>query len=148
MSFLRDLFRVNTTVDWHAGNQKLDYTTWVGCVLIYNCPAAVDRKAPLADQAAVMAYVSTQATNYGFYSSGAFTRLREVAVSMRAPRVFTRATGASDATFTLSGRNLHLWTNWKGGDPEVNIATGGDNSYTFPTPPQARYWLARLNLSY
>jgi hypothetical protein len=34
--------RLTALVDWRGGFKRLAYTGWVGCVLICNCPAAVD----------------------------------------------------------------------------------------------------------
>ena len=50
---------------------------------------------------------------------------------------------------TVSGRNLATWTSYRGLDPEVN-ASGpeGLTREDLFTQPLARYWTARLDLSF
>jgi TonB-linked SusC/RagA family outer membrane protein len=55
-----------------------------------------------------------------------FTKLREVSASYTLPQSFTRRFGSEQMVFTLSGRNLHTWTKYRGTDPEVNADASGD----------------------
>ncbi|MGQ0646982.1 MAG: TonB-dependent receptor plug domain-containing protein [Gemmatimonadaceae bacterium] len=148
LSLFRDQVRLTALVDWRGGFKRLAYTGWVGCVLIFNCPAAVDRNAPLKDQAAVQAYLKGQSTNHGFIFNGAFTRIRELSASLRLPRSALQVLRARAGTLALSARNVAIWSDWPDGDPEVNVSTGGDLYYTFPTPPLPRIFLTRVSLSY
>ena len=61
-----------------------------------------------------------------FVQSTDFVKLREVSLSTVIPPRFLRRTGASSARFTLSGRNLGIWSDYEGADPEVN-SYGGRN---------------------
>ena len=63
---------------------------------------------------------------------------------------------ASSASITLGGRNLHLWTKFRGADPEVlgtGPGTGGTlftqfyNVELFTLPPTRR-WTARVNVTF
>jgi TonB-dependent starch-binding outer membrane protein SusC len=60
---------------------------------------------------------------------GSFLRLREISVAYSAPAGLAAKLGAREATFSLSGRNLFLKTNYNGVDPETNqngrVTTGG-----------------------
>jgi hypothetical protein len=47
-----------------------------------------------------------------------------MSVSYALPTRFTRNMGSDEVVFSLSGRNLHTWTDYTGTDPEVNA----DNS--------------------
>jgi hypothetical protein len=65
---------------------------------------------------------------------GSFIRLREVGVTWTAPSSLAAKLGARDATFSMTGRNLFLKTNYTGVDPETNAIgrdTGGgtDGNY-------------------
>ncbi|MDP9347597.1 MAG: SusC/RagA family TonB-linked outer membrane protein, partial [Gemmatimonadota bacterium] len=63
-----------------------------------------------------------------FITRADFVKLREVSVSYTLPQSFTRRMGTDELSLTLSGRNLAMWTNYLGMDPEVNfngIASGG-----------------------
>jgi TonB-linked SusC/RagA family outer membrane protein len=61
-----------------------------------------------------------------FVEDGGSTRLREVSLTytLRSDG-FRQLTKLSSIDFSLSGRNLVLWTNYRGTDPEVNISGAG-----------------------
>lgn len=84
-------------------------------------------------------------------------RLSEVSATYTIPDRFVQRLGVTGASITLGGRNLALWSDFEGFDPEV-LGTGpgnpGDSFYTqfytaevFTTPP-ARRWTARVNFSF
>lgn len=78
-----------------------------------------------------------------------FVKLREVSLSMDLPRSWLTHTRASTATFTISGRNLAIWSKYSGVDPEVN-SYGGRNfvrvdAYALP---MMRRWTAAMNLTF
>ena len=57
-----------------------------------------------------------------------FIRWRELSITYRAPRAFAQSVGLRNMSFTLAGRNLHIWTKYGGVDPELNaIGRGGGN---------------------
>jgi TonB-linked SusC/RagA family outer membrane protein len=167
LSLWRDLVRLSAMVDGRGGFTRLDYVGWVRCALFFNCAGAVDRTASPKEQAAVQAYLKGN-TNVGFWSSGSYTRLREVSASARLPSGILRYSRAKEGTLTFAGRNLWYWSKWTGGDPEVSsIVTGGrvpsvliglvptsslntasDLEVTPPTPPSPRLFIARLSLAY
>jgi TonB-linked SusC/RagA family outer membrane protein len=148
LTMFRGRMSLTGLFDWRGGYKRYDYTAGVGCTLVFNCFAANDPRATLKQQAAVVTKSKTN-SNIGFYAPGSYTRLRELSLALRLPRRVFRGAGAQDGTLILSGRNLWIWSAFTGADPEVNGAgTGGDLVNTFPTPPLARYWIARLNLSY
>ena len=64
--------------------------------------------------------------------------------------------GATGATVSLSARNLMLWSDYTGPDPEVtanpslggNFGTRWDLGYDNPTAPPARYIILRFALNF
>lgn len=50
-----------------------------------------------------------------------FIRLREISLTYRPPADWATRLGARTLSFTLSGRNLALWTKFPGRDPEINV---------------------------
>ena len=60
---------------------------------------------------------------------GDFLRWRELSLSYTAPPEFASRFGVANLSFTLTGRNLALWTGYTGIDPEQNSIGrgGGDN---------------------
>ena len=53
-----------------------------------------------------------------FIEDASFFKLREISASYTLPDRWAGAVGARRATITVSGRNLHTWTNYSGLDPE------------------------------
>ncbi len=57
-----------------------------------------------------------------YIEDGSWTRLRELTLSYRASSDWLkRKTGISSAEFSITGRNLVLWTNFEGNDPDTNL---------------------------
>lgn len=92
-----------------------------------------------------------------YIQPGDHVRLSEVSASISLPEGLIEKVGLSSATFTLAGRNLALWSDFGGFDPEV-LGTGPgtpgstfyDQFYTaevFTLPP-ARRWIGRFNVQF
>ena len=61
-------------------------------------------------------------------SDGDFLRFRELNITYTAPRSLATRMGARNIAFTLTGRNLLLWTKYQGVDPEVAYVGQGGQS--------------------
>ncbi len=85
-----------------------------------------------------------------FVGDASWTRLREVSLgyTLSSPG-FKKATKFSSMRFSLSGRNLALWTDIVGFDPEVN-QSGVNNGFgtEYFTNPSTRSWLFTINLNF
>jgi TonB-dependent starch-binding outer membrane protein SusC len=88
-------------------------------------------------------------TNAGYVEDASFWRLREVAVTLNAPSTWAGPIGAQRLSLTVSGRNLGLWTDYSGLDPEI-ISSGQSNFTTseFLSQPPTRFWSARVNVTF
>jgi hypothetical protein len=85
-----------------------------------------------------------------FIEDGSSTRLREITMtySLRSEG-FRRFTHLSNVDFSLTGRNLLLWTNYTGTDPEVNITGAGlSRGQDWFTNPNTRSLLFSLKITY
>jgi TonB-linked SusC/RagA family outer membrane protein len=84
-----------------------------------------------------------------FVDDASWTRLREVSLgyTLRSPG-FTKATRFNSIRFSVTGRNLHLWTGIVGFDPEVN-QTGVNNGFgtEYFTNPSTRSYLFTITLN-
>ena len=90
-----------------------------------------------------------------YIEDASFTRLRELSATIDLPDQVARTMRVSGASLTISGRNLGLWTKFRG-DPEV-LGTGPGSAGTqftqffnaelFTLPPTRR-WSARVNLQF
>lgn len=143
-----DLVRVNGLLEARLGHSLHNNTASFRCGQ-NNSRFRHDPDSPLQKQAACVA-TAFHNTESGFVQEADFLRLREVSVNVSAPRAWAqRLLGANALSLTLSGRNLGLWTEYDGIDPEVN-QFGAENfsSSSFLTQPPLRYWNARINVSF
>jgi TonB-linked SusC/RagA family outer membrane protein len=78
-----------------------------------------------------------------------FTKLREVSLTFDVPSRYLRATRASTASVMLAARNLAVWSDYEGVDPEVN-SYGGRNFVRVDAyaMPMTRRLSAALNLTF
>jgi hypothetical protein len=81
---------------------------------------------------------------------GAFVKWREATVTLQLPDRFVSRLGARNSSLTFSGRNLKLWTHYRGSDPESDYTAtgGGDAPAEFQTFAQPTLFQLRLNLGY
>jgi TonB-linked SusC/RagA family outer membrane protein len=138
-------FQLHGLLDGRFGN-KLDNATESFRCLFAICAGARVPGVSLADQAAS---ITAPAFETGFYQDAGFVKLREVSVTYIAPTQWASRLGASALSFTVTGRNLATWTNYKGADPEVN--TIGQFNYSvadFLTQPPVRYFVGRVNVTF
>ncbi len=76
-----------------------------------------------------------------FVGDASWTRLREVTLGYALPAKYTEPIGLSNIEFSLSGRNLFLWTKVKGFDPDMNLtgASKGRGLDYFTNPATKSY---------
>jgi hypothetical protein len=101
----------------------------------------------------VAAINAPEKTLDGYMQPGAFVKWREASVTIQLPdRLLARA-GARNASIAFSGRNLKLWTNYRGSDPEsdftaTNAAGSADAPAEFQTFAAPTLFQVRLNLGF
>ncbi len=85
-----------------------------------------------------------------YISKADFLKLRELSFSYNLPSDFAARMGASRASFSLSGRNLWMWTAYTGGpDPEVAFDSGTEfNTSDYASIPALRRFVATVNFSF
>jgi outer membrane receptor protein involved in Fe transport len=147
LALFGDAVRVSALADYRGGYKTLNLTNRFRCVFVLNCRAIQDPATPLEDQAAAVA--GLLGTDGGYVEDGSFVRLREVSVTAAVPQRWSRRVRARDLSVTLAGRNLAVWTDYKGLDPEITSTPGAAfSSSDFLTVPPARVWSARVNLAF
>jgi TonB-linked SusC/RagA family outer membrane protein len=111
------------------------------------CQGIEDKSASLLEQAKA---ISTRMGTRGAYFENAnFTKLRELAFTVTLPQRFASSVRATNVSITLSGRNLHTWTNYTGLDPELNTSSAQNfNTADFLTQPPTKYWVGRVNMTF
>jgi hypothetical protein len=75
-------------------------------------------------------------------------KLREISLSYNLPGTFATRVGASRASISVAGRNLHTWTDYPGLDPEASFQGGsrGFGQWEQDVTPQLRSYLVTLRL--
>jgi hypothetical protein len=149
-SFLRN-WRLNAFVDYRGGYKKLDGNDRVRCGAFSLCrnlwyPDEVQDKTLLAAQQAGTVYT------HHLIRDASFARFRELALTYTLPQSLAARVRASSAGLTVAGRNLALWTNYTGLEPEASF-NGGTRGGAFGqweqnVLPQSRSVIATLNLSF
>jgi TonB-dependent starch-binding outer membrane protein SusC len=79
---------------------------------------------------------------------GSFIRLQSLAIAYQLPANLLR--GVDNARLVVTGQNLHVWTKYKGYDPEVN-SFGGDaraRGVDLGSYPRARSWNIGINTAF
>ena len=140
------MFKVSALVDHKGGYKLFDNTRRFHCSF-GTCQETFDKSMPLADQAAAVAIAL--GTDAGYIENAAFTKLRELSFTLIAPDHFAQRMGVQNLDFTIAGRNLKTWTDYKGFDPEVNAVAGANfSTQEFLTLPPSRTWTARINVTF
>lgn len=144
---LGGVLSVYARVDGERGSRLLDLTGNLRCAQRMNCQAAYDPATPFAEQARVVA--AQQGSRTAFVADADYVRLREVAVTLSAPRGWARRIGAAGVELTLGGRNLALWTDYPGIDPEVSAAGPEVTAaYDLYSQPPVRTWTTRVDVRF
>ncbi len=142
--------RVNSFFDYRGGYSKLDGNRRVRCNLFALCEINYhpERFDPLL---VAEAQNGTQFTTE-LIQDASFVRFRELSATYSLPERFTRSFGVGRATITVAGRNLGLFTNFPGIEPEASF-NGGSRGGAFGqweqnVLPQLRQFVTTFNLSF
>ncbi|MBC7896374.1 MAG: SusC/RagA family TonB-linked outer membrane protein [Cytophagaceae bacterium] len=140
-------FQVTALLNHRGGHKLFNSTREFRCSQFRNCQDIMDPSASLEDQAKVIG--SLMGTVRGYVEDASFTRLREVSATYNAPVQWAQRLGLSTLGLTFAGRNLAIWTDYTGFDPEVNSnATALFSSADFLAQPPVRYFVLRLNANF
>jgi TonB-linked SusC/RagA family outer membrane protein len=146
--FLRRRLRVNVLLDYKGGFGLFDNTTQFYCQQTNQCHDTNVKGTALDRQAAFVANSLKNPNSIaGYLESGQFWRLREVAATVSLPTTLASKLRARDVGLSFAARNLKVWSNYTGTDPEANYATG-DVQTDFNTTAPPTYFTLRLNLHY
>jgi hypothetical protein len=112
-----------------------------------NGPDFWDIRAPLSDQ--VKSQARAMGTSDGYIDDASFVRLSELSMTWVVPAAAARILKTGGLSITIAGRNLGLWSNYTGFDPEV-LTNPGSNFGTvdFLTNPPSRSYTMRVNFNF
>ncbi len=111
------------------------------------CLAVQSKTAPLEEQArAISTFMGTRGA---YFESANFWKLRELSMTLSAPKSLASSLRVGGVSLTVAGRNLKTWTDYKGLDPELNTSSASNfNTADFLTQPPVKYWVTRLNITF
>lgn len=148
-TFFRN-FRFYTQIDFKQGQRKMDGNTRVRCYFFGG--RCKENFFPLQSDPTRVAQVQSNNQLINFLIANAsFAKLRELTFSYQLPAGLAERFRASQATLSVSGRNLHTWTRYSGLEPEAMFlggSRGGNAAWEQNTLPQLTSWMATLNLSF
>ena len=139
-------------VDFKRGHKLLNTDEAIRCAIFRSCEVNVrpENYDPLyvanAQNGSALIIVDQ------FIDDASFAMLREVSASYTLPENWARMAGATRAAFTLSGRNLHRWTNYPGLDPESRALNSGanpfQNAFDQAVTPTLAQFIASFHLTF
>jgi TonB-linked SusC/RagA family outer membrane protein len=146
-TFRYDRLRFYVLSDFQVGFSKIDNNLRIRCQLNASCLEAVY---PMNYAPAVIADVQNSGTLRDYFIKSAnFWKLREVSMTYDVPdKLAARYLGAGSLAATISGRNLHTWTNYTGLDPENSLGGAGGIASDQAEYPQLASVILSIRLSY
>ncbi|MGH9158825.1 MAG: TonB-dependent receptor domain-containing protein, partial [Vicinamibacteraceae bacterium] len=150
VTLARGTISLSGLINYRGGYKTYNEAVWLACLAGASCRAMNDPATPLREQAYAVAYTTASLGNarWGLIEDASHWRLREVSFTYNASEFLARALGARTATLTLAGRNLALFTDYSGIDPEVSANVGTALQSGAPQYPLSTYWIARVNLGF
>jgi hypothetical protein len=108
--------------------------------------ARVDKNTSLAEQAAAM---QASIFNSGYISTVSYVSFAELSASLTLPTSLARKFRSQSIVVTLAGRNLGMWSSYRGADPMTGKARGSEQVIDDGTAlAQPRNWALRFNFQF
>jgi hypothetical protein len=147
IDLFRGRFRINTLVDHKSGYRVLNSEQQFLCQQAPGCKGLTSYDATLWDQARAIAQRFTSVLSQaGYIEEVSFWRIREVSATYALNQSLAeRFLRSRDVSLTLSGRNLKIFTDWTGADPEQNYSQG-DTQSTLLTAGPPTYFTVRVTI--
>jgi hypothetical protein len=132
-------------VDFRYGHKVFDANIAILCIVSRFCQENID---PATNIVRAAGY-DNAILGSAIHDAG-FAKLRQLSASYMLPERWARLVGASGATVTLTGRNLHTWTDYPGVDPELTDIIRGNEHYNQNQlqMPQLAQLLTQIRLSF
>jgi TonB-dependent starch-binding outer membrane protein SusC len=183
MTFLRN-FQLYVLLDHHGGHWLYNQKSYNRCATVANGPNCAMLNDPAITQAwarggqdSILAQarfdtlralygdnqstpltVSARMTQTQYIEQADFIKLRDISLTYTLPPQFARAVRMETASVVVAGKNLKIWTDYSGLDPEVNGYSnnqlrGSGNAAQFVridaySWPQTRRYTIAFNFSY
>jgi len=144
--------RLSALFDYRGGNLWYNNTERIRCVSRQNCNGLMNPEASFEEQAMVVATRDHPTRSLaGFLQKGDFVRFRELSATFALPQSWlSRVGGVQNVSLNLSARNLAVWTDYRGVDPETDRDAGSsdDTPDEFQTVGPPSYFILRVNVGF
>ncbi|HZI42075.1 MAG TPA: SusC/RagA family TonB-linked outer membrane protein [Gemmatimonadaceae bacterium] len=158
-------FRISSLFDYKGGYKWYNNTERIRCVSRQNCNGLMNAevvngklvpRASFQEQAMVVATRDDPSkTLDGFFQPASFVRWREFTATWNLPESWAgRYFRSRTASLNFAARNLHLWTKYRGIDPEIDRLAGESGAAAnapgeeFQTLGIPTYYTIRFNLGF
>jgi TonB-linked SusC/RagA family outer membrane protein len=120
--------RLYALLDYQGGHHLFNYKEFNRCATVasgpnckmLNTPGVTDTVRVLYGTNGDPLTLSSPSTQSLYVEKADFTKLRDVSLTFTVPTRYASRAGMESLSLVLSGRNLALWTDYSGLDPEVN----------------------------
>jgi len=137
---------LNALVDFKSGYKKTDNNLRARCQVFRTC---IENMNPGDYDPRIIAQMESSGGLRDFVINDAsFARIREVALTYTLPSSLAARLGASGAMINLAARNLHIWTDYTGLDPEATFLDGSPGFLEQSTLPQLQQIVATINVRF
>lgn len=144
-------WRVNAFFDYRGGYSKLDGNDRVRCSLFNLCHINYYPQDGYAPEL-IAAHRGGTAYTHHLIHDASFTRFRELSVTYTIPTPLASRFGSTRASITVAGRNLALWTDFPGIEPEASFNSGtrggAYGQWEQNVLPQLRSYVVTINLNF
>jgi TonB-dependent SusC/RagA subfamily outer membrane receptor len=136
-----DVYRYNSS-DQFRDRQFRNSERWVKQNEVITADERIRRFGPFRNESGTT--VTFGNVNGAYIEDASYVRFRELSLTYTVPESVARLMRARGASLSVAGRNLAIWTDYSGLDPETTFT---DNSEFFTIPAEKRISF-RLNLNY
>lgn len=139
-------FTLNALVDFKSGYKKWDNNLRARCQVFRTC---LENMYPADYAPELLAQIRTSGTLVDFVIRDAsFTRLREVSLGYQIPDGIAQYLGGNSAIVNVAARNLKIWTDYTGLDPEATFLSGSTGFMEQSTLPQLLQVVATFKINF
>ena len=139
-------FRLYALLDRASGYKRLDNNIRIRCQLFHTCLQYVQPQN--TDPKLLAQYYSGGPLREFTINDASYTKFRELSLSYDVPANVAARLGARTATITGSARNLGMWTNYTGIDPESQFVGGSPLNVDQAELPQLLTYTFTVRLGY
>ncbi|HET7274577.1 MAG TPA: TonB-dependent receptor, partial [Longimicrobiaceae bacterium] len=141
-----DRFTLNALVDFKSDYMKTNNNARARCQIFLTCLANVY---PEDADPKLLAQLQTSGTLRDFaIQDASFTRLREVSLTYDVPTDLAGRMGARALSVNVAARNIHIWTDYGGLDPEATFLSGSPGFMEQSQIPQLLQLVASVNVNF